>query len=94
MGNLGKGVGEWEVHQCNPKGRKPRKLLRTKKKKKKKKYGTVVFVGYKNEETAWLDELKPSQGEEARKLQEKMAGSMEQLFMWDTKMKRLPGWKN
>jgi hypothetical protein len=30
-------------------------------------------VGYKNEETAWLEELKPSLGEEARKLQEKVA---------------------
>ena len=32
-------------------------------------YGVVRFLGYNNEETKWLDDLKPSNGEEARKRQ-------------------------
>ena len=30
------------------------------------KYGIVCYLGFENEETQWLDELKPSQGDEAR----------------------------
>ena len=38
-----------------------------------RQYGTVKFVGYNNEDTAWLDELMPSAGKEAREQQEKDA---------------------
>jgi len=33
------------------------------------KYGVVVYLGYENEETQWLTELKPSKGEAARDAQ-------------------------
>jgi len=33
------------------------------------KYGVVVYLGYENEETQWLDDLKPSEGAEARSKQ-------------------------
>ena len=33
------------------------------------KYGIVRYIGFENEETQWLDDLKPSQGDEARSKQ-------------------------
>jgi len=33
------------------------------------KYGIVCYLGFENEETQWLDDLKPSQGDEARSKQ-------------------------
>ena len=37
------------------------------------KYGVVVYLGLKNEETQWLDDLKPSRGDAARSKQIKDA---------------------
>ena len=41
-------------------------------------YARVTFIGYGNEATAWLADLKPSQGEEARKKQLKDSGAEEE----------------
>ena len=38
------------------------------------KYGLVVYLGFKKEETQWLDDLKPSDGDTARLQQVKNAG--------------------
>ena len=43
-----------------------------------REYVTVRFFGYGNEETAWVDEIMPSKGEEARKEQEARAAQSQE----------------